>query len=133
MSQINEQIAALDTEIKHRRIVLDVTPHEVAGYPAARLSAHPVLKIKADADAVLVRPAIPTAWSAAPTIVDASQSWTLALLRDLGGQTYVDEFCHTRADLPALQGLYQGINIDRTRQVARPRRLPVPHIQRDWA
>lgn len=115
------------------------TPDEMAD--AARSSGHLVLKIKADADLVIERlRAIRLARPDAALIVDANQSWTPSLLRqlapglaDLGvamieqplrvGQDgalrgyaspvplFADESCHTRADLPGLVGLYQGINI----------------------
>lgn len=108
---------------------------------AARASAHQVLKIKADAELISERlRAIRLARPDAELIVDANQSWTLDLLAhhaqamaDLGvamieqplrvGQDeslrgfaspvplYADESCHTSADLPRLQGLYQGVNI----------------------
>jgi L-alanine-DL-glutamate epimerase-like enolase superfamily enzyme len=115
------------------------TPDEMAD--AARNSPHRVLKIKADADLINERlRAIRLARPDAELIVDANQSWTPDLLRvhapglaDLGvamieqplriGQDdalrglvspvplFADESCHTRADLPGLVGLYQGINI----------------------
>lgn len=114
-------------------------PDEMAD--AARASSHRVLKIKADASLIVERlRAIRLARADAELIVDANQSWSLDLLREhvaalaglgvamieqplrvgqdggLQGFTcpvpiYADESCHTSADLPRLQALYQGINI----------------------
>lgn len=108
---------------------------------AATESGHAVLKIKADAEAVLDRlRAVRSARPDAELIVDANQSWSLDDLQrltpelaELGvamieqpvprGQDmklaglqspvpiFADESCHTCADLPGLVGLYQGINI----------------------
>lgn len=125
-------------------IVVDQTiglgsPSEMAA--AARGSLHNVLKIKADADAVIERlSAIRESRPDAELIVDANQAWSVSdlqrlapALADLGvamieqplqrGEDaglkglglpvpiYADESCHTRADLEDLMGLYQGINI----------------------
>ncbi|WP_151719382.1 dipeptide epimerase [Gemmobacter serpentinus] len=108
---------------------------------AAQLSAHRVLKIKLDGTQIVERvTAIRQARPEADLIVDANQSWTIDLLTRHGpelaalgvrmieqplprGQDgtlsdlscpvpiFADESCHVAADIPALRGLYQGVNI----------------------
>ena len=108
---------------------------------AAKASSHRVLKIKLDDSQITARiRAIRTARPEAELIVDANQSWTLDLLSQNGAELaalgvrmieqplprgqdaalrglpcpvpiFADESCHTAADLPALVGLYQGVNI----------------------
>lgn len=109
---------------------------------AASLSAFPLLKVKLDSDAPVERlAAIRAARPDARLIVDANQSWNIALLRevvrplsqlgvemieqplpaggdeDLAGFTspiplYADESCFVTADVAGLKrGGYQGINI----------------------
>jgi L-Ala-D/L-Glu epimerase len=108
---------------------------------AAARSDHKVLKLKLDSALIVERvAAVRRARPDAEVIVDANQAWTAdtlkrhaAALAGLGvamieqplrvGEDrelahfaspvplYADESCHTRADLPRLTGLYQGINI----------------------
>lgn len=115
------------------------SPEEMASSAAA--SAHSVLKVKLDATLVVERlSALRAARPDATIIVDANQGWTMEdlarftpMLAKLGvsmieqplrvGQDealrqldspvplYADESCHTRADLPRIALLYEGINI----------------------
>ncbi len=115
------------------------TPSEMAG--AAKASAHRVLKIKLDGGQIVERiRSIRTARPEAELIVDANQSWSVDLLTQHGGELaslgvrmieqplprgqdaalrdltcpvpiFADESCHVAADVPALVGLYQGVNI----------------------
>ena len=108
---------------------------------AAKASRHRVLKIKLDAGQITERiRAIRAARPEVELIVDANQSWSADLLVQHGAElavlgvrmieqplprgedgalrglacpvpVYADESCHTSADLPALMGLYQGVNI----------------------
>lgn len=115
------------------------SPEEMASSAAA--SAHAVLKVKLDSTLVVERlSALRAARPDATIIVDANQGWTTEelvrftpMLAKLGvsmieqplrvGQDealrqldspvplYADESCHTRADLPRIARLYDGINI----------------------
>lgn len=126
------------------QIIVDETiglgdPGEMARRAAA--SVHQVLKVKLDAELIPERiAAVRAAAPHAALIVDANQSWSLPLLREVLaplGQAdvrmieqplpcaadaelagldspipiFADESCHTSADLPKLVGLYQGVNI----------------------
>ena len=107
----------------------------------ARTSGHRVLKIKLDASQIGARlEAVRAARPDAELIVDANQSWSVALLtenadlmqrlnvrmveqplppgvdRQLAGLSlpvpiYADESCHVAADVDRLKALYQGVNI----------------------
>jgi L-alanine-DL-glutamate epimerase-like enolase superfamily enzyme len=115
------------------------TPAEMGA--AAKASAHRVLKIKLDGSQVPDRiRAIRAARPEAELIVDANQSWTVELLAEVGADLaglgvrmieqplprgkdaalrglscpvpiFADESCHVAADVAALCGLYQGVNI----------------------
>ena len=115
------------------------TPEGMA--EAARASAHRVLKVKLDAEQIVDRiRAIRAARPDAELIVDANQSWSVDLLSQNGAELaslgvrmieqplprgqdealrgltfpvpiFADESCHVAADVPALMGLYQGVNI----------------------
>ena len=108
---------------------------------AARHAARPLLKVKLDGDRVTERVAAVRAGAPdARLIVDANEGWTTQTLRrslpelaDLGVELVeqplpagadkalaeieravpvaADESCHTRADLPALAGRYDVVNI----------------------
>ena len=108
---------------------------------AARHAARPLLKIKLDGERVTERVAAVRAGApGARLIVDANEAWTAETLRgslpelarlgvelveqplpagadaalagiDRGVPVAADESCHTRADLPALAGRYDVVNI----------------------
>jgi len=108
---------------------------------AAALGAFPVIKIKLDAEDVLARiEAVHAGAPAAKLIIDANESWSLALLLEVspalaklgvvmieqpvnaGSDAQLagysgpvplgaDESCHTSADLVRLKGIYDFINI----------------------
>jgi len=115
------------------------SPDEMASKAAA--SAHAVLKVKLDSTLVVERmSALRAARPDAAILVDANQGWTVEellrftpvlaelrvsmieqplrvgqdeALRQLNSPVplYADESCHTRADLPRIAPLYDGINI----------------------
>ncbi len=120
---------------------ISILPPDEMGREARALADFPTIKVKLSADQVVERVrAVRANAPDSAIIVDANESWSaghvtenVAALADLGvamveqplpaGEDdaladmslslpiYADESCHTRADLPRLQGKYQGINI----------------------
>lgn len=114
---------------------------EAMSAAAARLAAFPIVKVKVNADDPAAQ--LRAARAAAPDpvfIVDANESWTMALLKEMqpvlvevrvtlleqplpaanDGELAefspltpicADESCHVTADLDRLDGLYQAVNI----------------------
>lgn len=111
--------------------------HKTAQY----LASFPIIKIKMNADRVRER--ITAVHAGAPSsrfLIDANESWTIDLLRELSSflidlnvqmveqplhadhddalaefqsdlPIYADESCHTSDDLPLLKSKYSGVNI----------------------
>lgn len=122
-------------------LTVSIDTPERMGEDAARLADHGLIKVKVDAENPAERiEAVRRAAPSARLIIDANESWDIAILRELQpvlAQTRVDlveqplpadaddalldfvpdvpvcadEACHTMQDLPRLRGRYQAVNI----------------------
>ncbi|HET6588478.1 MAG TPA: N-acetyl-D-Glu racemase DgcA [Oleiagrimonas sp.] len=122
-------------------LTVSIDTPERMGEEAARIAHNDLIKIKLDAEAPAARiEAVRTAAPRARLIVDANESWDIAILRDMqpvlernrvalieqplpadaddalrGFVTNIpicaDEACHTTNDLPRLRDRYQAVNI----------------------
>ena len=120
---------------------VSILPPEQMEKEAALLKDFPIIKVKLNADQVKER--IKAVHAGAPNsklLVDANESWTIDILRDVAAHMadcgvvmieqplkagdddalsgyngplpiFADESCHARNDLPKLVGKYNGINI----------------------
>lgn len=120
---------------------ISILPPNEMGKEAGTLARFPVLKVKLDAERIRERIAAVHANAPdAELLVDANESWTIDILRDVAPDLaqlgvgmieqplpagedellkdyssplplFADESCHSRSDLPGLKEKYQGINI----------------------
>ncbi|MEL6874364.1 MAG: N-acetyl-D-Glu racemase DgcA [Pseudomonadota bacterium] len=120
---------------------ISILPPDEMGKQARTLANFPALKVKLDAEQICERIAV--VHENAPDarwLVDANESWTIGILRQVAPELaglgvvmieqplpsgddqwlqdyssplplFADESCHSRADLPGLKNKYHGVNI----------------------